>query len=304
MRMIRKMLRPGLKRKILRMRLVLLLSSLAFLFLAISACDQRSTTYVTGEDHTPPPVPSGVTTITGDGVVWVLWNRMYGVPDLAGFRIWRGRDNIEFFLIATVGANAEEYADYDVTNGITYYYGITAFDDDGNESDASFDHDDFAFDTPRPEGTAIIYDSYDPDYEYISGFDFSFEERVHWNSSRCDIFLEYYPDPGLMTYFIVLGNNGLHIQDMGYTDDFDEITYAPDDGWSSLDYAEAIEGHTYVIQTANNNYAKVRVTAFSDTFPDRWMEFDWGYQIDPGNRELKIEPPNDMDDMPEEQVSQ
>jgi hypothetical protein len=303
MKMIRKILRLGLKRKILRMRLVLVFSSLAVLFLMSSACDQRSTTYVTDDDHTAPPVPSGVTTITGDGVVWVQWNPIYGVPDLDGFRIWRGRDNLEFFLIATVSENADEYADYDVTNGITYYYGVTAFDVDGNESDASFDHGDFAFDTPRPEGRTTIYDPADPSYEDRSGFNFDHEIRVYWDNALCDINLEYDDTPGIETFFIWLGPHGLAMQDMGYTDDFDEITYAPEDGWAELPYVEAIVGHTYVVLTDDDNYAKIRILDF-DYSPWYAITFDWGYQIDPGNRELKIEPPDGMTDVPDEEISQ
>jgi hypothetical protein len=303
MRLIKKVLRLGLRRKILSMRLALLFSSMAFFLLIFSACDMRTTTYVADEDHTAPPVPSGVTTITGDGVVWVQWNPIYGVPDLDGFRIWRGRDNVEFFLIATVGESVDEYADYDVTNGITYYYGVTAFDDDGNESDASFDFDDFAFDTPRPEGRTTIYDPLDPNYANRSGFDFDHEARVYWDSPLCDINLEYDDSPGIETFFIWLGDHGLGIQDMGYTDDFDEITYAPEDGWTELPYVEAIVGHTYVVVTQNDNYAKIRIIDF-DYSPWYAITFDWGYQIDRHNRELKIEPPNGLTEVPQEEVSQ
>ncbi|MEE8418014.1 MAG: hypothetical protein V3S06_05050 [candidate division Zixibacteria bacterium] len=263
------------------------LSLMIILVLLLTACDQRSTTYVAGEDYQAPPVPSGVTTTTGDGIIWVEWNPINGIPDLAGFYVWRSIDNLDFFWLATVGENVAEYEDDEVTNGDTYYYGVSSFDDDGNESRVSFDWED-AFDTPRPEGfDEIIYDSNDLDYEDQAGFDFSREERVHWLSSRSDIFLEY--DTDLGTFFIWLGDNGRYIQDMGYTDHFDDITYAPDDGWSSLDYVEVIDGHTYVLHTWDNYYAKIRVTQAIFSFHPR-MIFDWGYQIDRGNRELKIDP--------------
>lgn len=260
--------------------------------LLLIACDQRSTTYVSGDDDLAPPVPSGVTSTTGDGIVWVEWNAINGIPDLAGFYVWRSTDNLDFFWIATVGENETEYEDDDVVNGVTYYYGVSSFDDEGNESRVSFDYE-TAFDTPRPEGfDVIIYDLYDTDYEHISGFDFSREERVPGDVPRCDIYLEY--DTDLSTFFIQLGWNGLVIQDMGYTDNFDDITYAPVTGWSQLPYVEAIEGHTYVLLTEDNHYAKVRVTAF-DSFPGYRMIFDWGYQIDRGNRELKIDPRSGME---------
>lgn len=265
------------------------LSLLIIPVLLLTACDQRSTTYVSDDDGMAPPVPSGVTTTTGDGIIWVEWNPINGIPDLAGFYVWRSTDNLDFFWIATVGKNVIEFEDDDVVNGVTYYYGVSSFDEDGNESPVSFDYDS-AFDTPRPEGfDEIIYDSFDPDYVDLSGFDFSMEERVHWDASRCDINLEYDERPEYMAFFIWIGRNGLAIQDMGYTDSFDDITYAPETGWSQFLRVEAIEGHTYVVLTEDNHYAKVRVTDF-DSYPALRMVFDWGYQIDPGNRELKIDP--------------
>jgi len=252
-------------------------------------CDQRSTTYVNDEDHTPPPVPTGVSSVTGDNIIWVSWDPIRGVPDLYGYKVWRSLDNATFYLQATVGATVNEYEDDSVINGHTYYYGVSAIDDSGNESEASFDFD-IVFDTPRPEGfDEVIYDFNDPVHVTMSGFDFSQEEAIPYNIARCDIFLEYDDNLSIPTFFIWLGDNGRYIQDMGYTDSFDDITYAPDTGWSLYDYFEAIEGHTYVIQTWDDHYVKVRITLL-DSYPNRLMVFDWGYQVDPGNRELKIEP--------------
>ncbi len=266
-----------------------LLIVLAIPLLLLTACDERSTTYVVGDDDTPPPVPVGVTTTTGDGTVWVSWEPIIGVSDLDGFKVWRSVNNVEFFLIATAGRNTTEYEDNAVLNGVTYYYGVSSFDYDDNESDASFDYE-FSFDTPRPEGfDEVIFDFNEPGRVNDSGFDFYDETTIHYQSDYCDIFLEYDIDLVTPGFFIWLGYNGKYIQDMGYTDSFDDITYAPDTGWSIYDFVEAINGHTYVIKTWDDNYAKIRVTLF-DTFPYRIMMFDWGYQIDPGNRELKVDP--------------
>lgn len=272
-----------------RLKKVTTILLIALPIILVAGCDQRSTTYVTGEDHTPPPVPTGVNTITGDGTVWVQWDAIIGIPDLAGYKVWRSIDNYEFFRIATVGRDAIEYEDNDVVNGRTYYYGVSSFDNDGNESDASFNYSD-AFDTPRPEAfDEVLFDFNEVGHADSSGFDFSSEQHVFYDSYRCDVFLEYDDTLVIPAFFIWLGDNGRFIQDMGYTDSFDDITYAPDTGWSLYDYFEAIEGHTYVIQTWDDHFAKIRVT-FLDEAPVRLMIFDWGYQIDPGNRELKIDP--------------
>ena len=269
----------------------LLLILLVPIFL-MAACDERSTTYVIEDDTTAPPVPVGVTTTTGDGIVWVNWEPIIGVSDLDGFKVWRSINNIEFFLIATVGRNVTEYEDNGVTNGETYFYGVSSFDYDGNESDASFDYE-ISFDTPRPEGyDQVLFDFNEPGRAGDSGFDFYGERVVHYESIYCDVYLEYdtfnLPAP---TFYLWLGYNGEFFQDMGYTDSFDDITYAPggDDGWSSNDWIEVIAGHTYVIKTWDNHYVKMRVTLL-DTYPENIIMFDWGYQIDPGNRELKVDP--------------
>jgi hypothetical protein len=70
---------------------------------------------------------------------------------------------------------------------------------------------------------------------------------------------------------------------MGYTESFDDISYSPTDGWSSVGWSEIILGHTYIIWTSDNHFAKLRVTGIAAPYSVR---FDWGYQVDPGNPEL------------------
>ncbi len=54
-----------------------------------------------------------------NGIVWVNWEPIIGIPDLDGFKIWRSINNVEFYLIVTVGRNVTEYEDHGVTNGET-----------------------------------------------------------------------------------------------------------------------------------------------------------------------------------------
>lgn len=265
--------------------LVIILTALSFIAVA---CDES-----TGpRDTTAPPVPTGLTSDTGDGVVWLYWDPIIGIPDLDGYAVYRSTDNNRFYWQADVDANVTEYADDTVDNGLTYYYGVSSFDRAGNESDVSFDYV-TVFDTPRPQGWDVVIYSYtETPYSDRSGFDFSMEERVPYTSTRADLFLEFDNDPAFYTYFLILGNNGGLIQDLGYTESIYDITYAPVNGWSAFNYVEAIEGHTYVIYTEDNHYAMIRITDFDD-IPARSMTFDWAYQIDPGNRELKIGVPSD-----------
>ena len=76
------------------------------------------------------------------------------------------------------------------------------------------------------------------------------------------------------------------IQDAGYGSSLDAVDFAPSTGWSPSGTAELIVGHCYVVRittTTANFYAKFRVTALT---PDE-VTFDWAYQTDPNNRELK-----------------
>lgn len=253
-----------------------------------TACDHRDNNSVGPRDYEPPPIPAGVSTITMDEAVLVTWNAIIMDPDyddLAGFKIYRSLNNSIFDRIGTVGADQTEFLDETVENGITYYYAVASFDDHGNESDLSIET---VYDTPRPEGQVILYTFTDPNYVGLSGFDFSLEERVAFDSPSCDFYLEFDDTPSVQSFFIWVPS-GARIQDMGFTDSFDDITFAPETGWSAFQDLEAIIGHTYVIRTANDHYAKVRVTEYAYD-PTYNMHFDWGYQIDQGNRELKVVP--------------
>jgi hypothetical protein len=53
-----------------------------------------------------------------------------------------------------------------------------------------------------------------------------------------------------------------------------------------LGYVEVIEGHTYIIWTWDNHFAKLRVV---DKHTD-YIVFEWAYQIAEGNVELKVVP--------------
>ncbi len=225
-------------------------------------------------DHEPPAVPRGLTSITGDGEVMLTWYHNTE-PDLAGYRIYRGpAPEGPYYLIGET--NLDYFLDYGLVNGQTYFYAISAFDIHNNESDLSYET---VFDTPRPEGhNEKVFDY--TEYPAYAGWDFSACTVVPYDYSYCDFYFGY-NEPNASYYFFT-GRIGTLIQDMGYTSSFDEIGYAPENGWSPSGMVEAITGHTYVIWTWDNHFAKIRVTSIN---PD-YAIFDWAYQIDPGNPEL------------------
>lgn len=224
-------------------------------------------------DREPPATPVGLRSITGDEEVLLIWYENTE-PDLAGYRIYQsyspdgpyyeiGETNLDYFL------------DYGLVNGQTYFYAISAFDCNGNESDLSYE---IVYDTPRPEGyNEKIFDChYYPDY---AGWDFSDYSVVPYDYPVCDFYYSYEGSGGC---FVYTGRSDTWIQDFGYTESLDEITYAPEYGWSPTGMVEAILGHTYILWTWDNHFAKFRITGIG---PD-YMIFDWAYQIDIGNPEL------------------
>jgi hypothetical protein len=160
-------------------------------------------------------------------------------------------------------------------NGETYYYGVSAVDEDGNESELNSE---VIYDTPRPAGFGLLLNEADGSESATSAFDFSAERRVPWNAESADIYFDWITD----TPYLAVPDFGTDIQDAGYAS-FDAVGWAPTEGWAPSGIAEAIEGHVYVVWTRDDHYAKVRVVSVDSGT----IELDWGYQTEGGNRELR-----------------
>ena len=260
-------------------RAILILVILVGLVLIFVSCEKK--VYVVEPDNTPPSSPKGVYSVTGDQTVYIYWEGN-DERDFSKYRIYWSLDPDDPFEY--LGSTRDsEYVDQGLTNGTTYYYIITAVDFSGNESGNSA----LIYDTPRPEG--FRYSLFDKAiYPRVAGIYFKAPQGlliVPWDSSACDIYL----DKVSGTFYLNTTNkSGVwnDIQDMGFTDTLDEITYAPNSGWSDLGYVEVIPGHTYVIWTWDLHYAKLRVT---NKYAD-YITFEWAYQTAPKNQELKLVP--------------
>lgn len=223
-------------------------------------------------DLTPPVLPQGIATATGDNLIELFWSRNTEA-DLAGYNVYVGTDYGGKYLF--IGATTQPYfIDRGAKNGVTYFYAISAFDFAGNESDLSLD---VAYDTPRPEGYGVDLNDYrtNPD---IAGYDFSTYTIGPYDDKYTDIFFEYYQG----RYYLNVWTDS-DIQDMGYTKSLYEIGAAPTGGWSPTKDVPLIAGHTYVVWTWDDHYAKLRVKSVS---PSR-IVFDWAYQLAGGNTRLK-----------------
>lgn len=229
-------------------------------------------------DSTPPSPPTNVVTITGDNWVEIQWSPN-PERDIAGYNVYynytyEGR----YTLIGSTTSNY--FVDYDVQNGVTYFYAVAAYDFDGNESELSYD---YVKDTPRPEGyNRSVFDYFTSPSK--AGYDFSSYRVVSFDSWDADFFFENYEG----TYYINVWDD-TDIQDMGSTYDIYDITEAPIGGWvplyegENVKYTEAIPGRTYVIWTNDDHYAKIRINRIQGDM----MVFDWAYQTVTGERELK-----------------
>lgn len=223
-------------------------------------------------DITPPAMPQGLSTATGDNVIEIFWNNN-SEPDLAGYDVFvSDKYDGKYTLIGTT--TQTHFIDKDSRNGKTYYYAVSAFDADGNESVLSHD---VAYDTPRPEGYNIVLKDYRtaPD---VAGYDFSTYSVGPYDDKYTDLFFENYNGKFYLNVW-----TDSDIQDMGYTTSLYDITDAPTKGWSPTKDAQAIAGHTYILWTWDDHYAKVRINSITSGR----IDFDWAYQLQSGNTRLK-----------------
>ena len=223
-------------------------------------------------DTTPPNPPQGVIATALDNAAELHWLRN-PEPDLAGYRIWvSDRYDGEYEII---GSTTDiRFVDRGARNGERAYYAISAYDFDDNESDLSRD---VVYATPRPEGFGTKLSNYRT-APLSAGFDFSTFSIGNYNDDFTDVFFE-----------ASNGRNSLNvwedsdIQDMGYTSSLYDIAVAPAGGWSPSRSAEAIVGHTYIVWTWDDHFAKIRIREIAS----QRVTFDWAYQIAKSNPELK-----------------
>ncbi len=245
------------------------LIAIATFVLAFSGCHEQ----FIEPDVTAPSAPRGLSTQTGDQMVELSWVPN-PEPDVAGYNVYVASSyEGKYTLIGTT--SGLHFLDDGVENGKTYYYAVTAFDNSGNES--GFSHD-LAFETPRPEGFNVHLKDY-RSYPDASGYDFSTYSVGPYNDTYTDVFYEYYDG----AYYLDVWKDS-DIEDVGYTNSIYDIGAAPVGGWSPTKDVPVIAGHTYVVRTWDNHYAKIRVSALSEST----VIFDWAYQLQQDNREFKV----------------
>jgi hypothetical protein len=106
----------------------------------------------------PETVPSGLVAIPGDTVVALRWNPYDTKFNLKGYNVYRSiTSHIGYTKINPALVTETEYHDSGLTNGVTYYYVVTAVDDLGNETGYSREV------SATPEGViTLFFDDLEP----------------------------------------------------------------------------------------------------------------------------------------------
>ncbi|MFH1687202.1 MAG: hypothetical protein ABIE70_06725 [bacterium] len=256
------------------------------LVLMIGCSDENETTTV--NDPAPQP-PQGVYTVTGDDSVFVYWNGPYE-RDIKEFIVWRSFEEFDNYL--EIGRRTAKnnpnldliyyepgFIDTQVDNGTTYFYAVSSVDKRGQVSELSAET---VFDTPRPDGTATLYDV--AVNQSLSAFDFSEHQVLDAGESIADVFVDRVEG----VFYINIANDFVDLQSMGFHDWFEDIGWAPVEGWSNNGWAEVVLGHIYVVRITDAadhvNYAKLQVTSINSSVGT--VTFRWAYQEADDNREL------------------
>ena len=221
----------------------------------------------------PPHRVDGVYSVTGDGEVAIHW-RANQDDDIDYYKVYRNVSATgTFTLIGTSGGTS--YVDVDVVNGDTWFYAVSAVDNAGQESpQLSVEN---VFDTPRPEGFNVTLTN-DRTADATSAWDFSARVRRASLDPAADIYYDADVPGG---HYLVFAAPGTLIQDAGFVD-LPDVDFAPPSGWSADGVVEAIPGHSYILLTRDDHYAKFFVVSRDGGA----MVMNWAYQIDPNNPEL------------------
>jgi hypothetical protein len=249
--------------------------------LTLAGCDDGTSP----RDLTPPASPRGVVSVTGDGEVFLSWLQNTE-GDVAGYRIYESDcDTGPNCPYLPVGSTTQtQFTLTGLANGVTRYFAVAAYDYAGNESKLSKQT---IFDTPRPEGFGARLSNY-LQTPASGGWDFSAFHVRAWDDASTDMFYGY----NGTVFEMFVPDLATDIQDAGYASSLDAVDFSPTQGWSPTGAVELIVGHCYIVWTRDNHYAKFRVTSFvTPSSGDPQVEFDWAYQVDAGNRELKASKP-------------
>lgn len=251
---------------------ILLFAGLLIAGVGFSSCQ----TNVAPDDRFVLDPPRNVEVVPGDNETEIYWSHHWS-RNIIGYRVYRSRSyDGRFTYIGNTGR--DYFIDKTARNGRVYYYAVSGYDSRGNETDLSTES---AYTIPRPEGYDVLMRDFrwDPDY---AGFEFSTATLGPYDDEYTDIFHDYSDGYHYMNVW-----DDTDIQDMGYTQSIKDIRYAPASGWSPTKDVLLKPGHTYVVWTFDNHFAKFRVFELGPGY----VVLDWAYQTLQGEPLLKRDVP-------------
>ncbi|MDR8394646.1 hypothetical protein NC796_26135 [Aliifodinibius sp. S!AR15-10] len=117
-------------------------------FLSNTACSL----FGTNGDEKPPSAPTGLKGISKDGEISLVWDPS-SASDLEGYNIYRSQNSFSNKKNANrigglIQSNIVNFDDKQVKNGTTYFYRVTAVDENDNESQLSIEISKTPFPSP------------------------------------------------------------------------------------------------------------------------------------------------------------
>lgn len=238
--------------------------------------------------------PASLTSASLDGAVALTWsdNAYVSDPDFfENYRVYTTSYNIDtdrcgrdWTLEGTTVA--PEFVVGALANGVPRCFTVTAVNRDGHESDRS----PIRSDTPRPDAhnVALAVDQGFRFWDDLNGNHSVQEDELglirSGSSATTDFVVER--DQGVIYLTPVRDGTGVELYSDGPIDDLTAIDFATQQDYRST-RIEAVPGYGYVFEMSGGDqfarYGAVRVTHVGTSI----VIFDWAFQTDPGNPELK-----------------
>src|SRR3989338_7869049 len=94
---------------------------------------------VVEDDASAPSEVENLQAFPGDGEATLTWDAATDDVGVEGYYVYTGLESVEqngggYTFGSTDIGNSTTYVMDNLTNGVTYYFAVTAYDDDGNES--------------------------------------------------------------------------------------------------------------------------------------------------------------------------
>jgi hypothetical protein len=281
------------------------------LLLCVQGCEKTSTETVPAETLSPP---LGLKSITGDGMIMLLWYTSNYESNLSGYEIYQ-RDSLysdttapqdipsSFTKVGSLSRSSpcntiQSYTVYNLQDGTTYSFLVVAAKDSWTKKSQPSN---IINDTPRKESAKLdtlfadyLYDGKRAGYE-LSTLDTSDMSDIHkpdyyTDDGQGDFICEKLNFAGGVEYRLWLaGTNNGRMMDLGYMQDWNDADVAPDSGYAKTGYSlTAIPGHIYAIKTGDNHYGKIQVMEVNVDVG--WLSLKACYQSQAGNHQYKIRP--------------